>query len=414
MSQLTDEAAAAFAHSFQPSDKHKPPQGDWATWLLLAGRGFGKTRTGTAWVDDLARTHRGCHIALVGATLHDARSVMVEGASGLVATHGDIEWQPGLRRLHWPDTGATAMLYSAEEPGALRGPQFNFAWGDEAARWGARGPEVLSNLRLGLRMGRRPRLLLTTTPLPLDWLKALAASGQVVTTRGRTHDNRHNLPASFIADLEHDYGGSQLARQELDGEFVEDREGALWTRALLDGLRVAAAPPLVRVVVAVDPPAGASAASDECGIVVAGLGEDGIAYVVGDYSLQGALPAVWSRAVARAAAAHDADLVIAEANNGGEMVAHALLSADIDLNVRLVRASTGKVARAEPVSTLYANARVRHVGALGALEDQLCGLSAGGTYAGPGRSPDRADALVWALAELMPKRRRGEPGLHIL
>lgn len=414
MSAATDDAtAAAFARGFHAAPPQRPPAGDWATWLVLAGRGFGKTRTGADWIDRLADEQPGVHIALVAPTHHDARTVMVEGESGIREHSPGVEYQPWRRRLHWPRTGATATLYSAEEPDSLRGPQFHYAWADEAARWGSRGPQVLANLRMSLRLGQRPRLLMTTTPLPLDWLKALSVAGGVVTTRGRTFDNRFNLPDAFVADLEQHYGGTRLGRQELDGEFIEDREGGLWSRALLDACRTTDVPELVRVLVGVDPPGGQGPSADACGIVVVGLGSDGIAYVVADRSVQGQSPTGWAMVVSKAAADFGVDLVVAEGNVGWAMVQSNLLAVDSDLNVRIVHATAGKVARAEPVSALYERGKVRHVGGLAPLEDQLCGLGVNGDYAGPGRSPDRADALVWALTELMLRRAgRGEPGIR--
>ena len=382
---LSDAAVAACTVDPGLSAAQLPPAGDWSTWLLLAGRGFGKTRAGAVWIDRMARSHPGARIALVGATHADARAVMVEGDAGLRAVAPWIEYQPGLRRIEWREQGSVATLYSAEEPGTLRGPSFSFAWGDEAARW-ADGPAVISNLRLALRLGERPQLLLTTTPRPLAWLKALSTASGVALTRGRTADNRLNLPDSFVRDLTAEYGGTRLGRQELDGEFVEDHEAALWTRAALEACRVAAAPPLLRVVVAVDPSVGDGPGTDACGIIVAGLGEDGRAYVVADCSVQAA-PAGWATAVAHAADTYGADLVVAEANNGGAMVRDMLAGADHTLNIRLVRATVGKVARAEPVAGRYDQGQVSHVGPLPRLEDELCGFIRGGRYAGPGRSP---------------------------
>ena len=389
------------------------PAGDWSTWLVLAGRGFGKTRTGAEWIDWVATSCRGVRIALVGATMNDARSVMVEGDAGVLAVNPDIVYQPGLRRLTWPH-GSVAMLYSAEEPGSLRGPAFHFAWADEAARWEAAGPEVLSNLRMALRLGDRPRLLLTTTPRPLDWLMALADDPMVRTTRGGTADNHENMPAAWLAAMAREYGGTGKGRQELDGEFITDQPGALWTREMLEACRSGELPDLVRVVVAVDPPAGQGPGADACGIVVAGLGEDGRAHVLADRSVQGLAPERWAAVVAAAAVDYSADLVVAEANNGGVMVRTVLQGADIGMNVKLVHAAAGKVARAEPVAALYGRGRVAHTRGLGKLEDELCALGPGGAWTGPGRSPDRADALVWALTELLIGRPRGLPGVRML
>ncbi len=397
---------------FRPRDAQSP-EGDWSTWLVLAGRGFGKTRTGAEWVDWVATNCAGSRIALVGVTMADARSVMVEGDAGLLAVNPQIVYQPGLRRLTWAN-GSVAMLYSAEEPGSLRGPAFHFAWADEVARWAAAGPEVLSNLRMALRLGDLPQLLLTTTPRPLDWLMALADDPAVRTTRGSSGDNHQHMPAAWLSAITREYGGTAKGRQELDGEFITDQPGALWTRVMLDECRSGDLPELVRVVVAVDPPAGQGPGADACGIVVAGLGEDGRAHVLADRSVQGLAPERWAAVVAAAAEDYSADLVVAEANNGGVMVRTVLQGADIGMNVKLVHASAGKVARAEPVAALYGRGRVAHVRGLGKLEDQLCALGPGGAWAGPGRSPDRADALVWALTELLIGRPRGLPGVRML
>ena len=389
-----------------------PPDGDWTTWLILAGRGFGKTWAGAAWVDACARSVRGARIALVGATLNDARSVMVEGDAGVLALAlGRPRFEPSRRLVRW-NNGSTASLFGAAEPDGLRGPSFHFAWGDEAAKWDRAG-DAMSNLRLALRLGRHPRLLLTTTPRPLPWLKTLvAAPDGVVVTRGRTVENRANLAPSFIAAVQRDYGGTRLGRQELQGEIIDDLDGALWTRAGIEACRVATPPVLTRTVVAVDPPA--SAGGDACGIVVVGLGADGHAYVLADRSLRGARPDGWARAVVGAADDFAADRVVAEVNNGGDMVTAVLRTIDVQLPVTPVHASRGKVARPEPVASLYATGQVHHVGAFPALEDELCGLMTGGGYAGPGRSPDRADALVWAVSEVLPGRAARVPGVRML
>ena len=385
-------------------EEQLPPAGDWRTWLVMAGRGFGKTRLGAEWVR-LVATDRDARIALVGASLAEARSVMVEGESGILACcppHRRPKFEPSLRRLTWQN-GAQATLYSAAEPDSLRGPQHSHAWCDEIAKWdnsASRAENAWNNLLLGLRLGEEPRALATTTPRSVPLLQRLLAEEEAVITRGRTTDNEQNLPARFLRDMRKSFGKSALARQELDGELLADREGALWTRALIESLREAAASsPAARTVVAVDPPA--SAQGDACGIVVAALGEDGVARILADATVQRASPERWARAVADTALKWRADRVVAEANQGGAMVESVLRAADIALPIRLVHASQGKSARAEPVAALYEAGRVRHVGAHPALEDQLCGFIVGGGYEGPGRSPDRADAAVWALTELM-------------
>ncbi len=381
------------------------PAGDWRVWLVMAGRGFGKTRLGAEWVRKVAEAHPDARIALVGASLHEARSVMVEGESGLLSI--GAPWQrpvleSSVRRVVWPN-GAQAFLYSAGEPESLRGPQHSHAWCDEIAKWdnsSNRAMAVWDNLLMGLRLGEDPRLVATTTPRPVPLVTRIIGDGDdVVVTRGSTFDNASNLPARFVQAMERSFGGTTLGRQELLGEMIEDLAGALWSRSLIENAREEAAPPCTRVVVGVDPPA--SAHGDACGIVVCGIGDDRIARVLADCSVEQASPERWARAVANAAGAWSADRVVAEANQGGEMVGAVLRAAEATLPLRLVHASRGKTARAEPVAALYEAGRVRHAGLFPKLEDELCGLMPGGEYLGPGRSPDRADACVWALTELM-------------
>jgi phage terminase large subunit-like protein len=394
----------------------RAPEGDWTIWAILAGRGFGKTRAGAEWVHELA-AQPGRRIALVAASLEAARQVMVEGESGLLArvpAGGDVRFVPSLRQVNWAN-GSQARLFSGGEPDSLRGSQFDFAWGDEFAHW-PRAEEALMNLRLATRLGKHPQLLLTTTPLPRAWLKALLDEPGVVVTRGRMADNAANLAPHLIDLFSRRFGGSAIGRQELDGEIIEDLEGALWTRQLIErqrsDARTPGGPGLVRVVLGVDPPAGA--ADGMCGIVAVGLGEDGFGYVLADASVPVSRPEGWARAVAQAAGEWQADRVFAEVNNGGDMVEAMLRSIDEKLPLRTVRASHGKVARAEPVASLYGEGRVFHAGAFPALEDQLCGLMANGVYGGPGKSPDRADALVWALTALMLGDRLAKPSVKPL
>ena len=383
-----------------------PPPGDWRTWLIMAGRGFGKTRAGAEWVRAVAESDPAARIALVGASLPEARAVMVEGESGLLATAPARRrplFEPSLRRVTWPN-GAQAHLFSAQEPETLRGPQHSHAWCDEVAKWdnaSARANRAWDNLMFGLRLGARPQVLATTTPRAVPLMHRILEEGEdtLVVTRGTTNDNAANLPASFLDQTRRTFGRSLLGRQELDGELIEEIEGALWSRAMLEACRTGDTPQLTRVVVGVDPPAGTG--GDACGIVVAGLAADGGAHVLADASVEKASPERWARAVAAAAECWQADRVVAEANQGGAMVASVLRAAALSLPLRLVHASRGKVARAEPVAALYEAGRVRHAGTFAELEDEMCGLIAGGAYQGPGRSPDRADALVWALSELM-------------
>ncbi len=385
-----------------------PPPGDWRVWMIMAGRGFGKTRAGAEWVRMIADANPDARIALVSSSLAEARAVMVEGESGLLAIcrpDHRPRYEPSLHRIRFA-SGAQAQLFSAAEPETLRGPQHSHAWCDEIGKWPLaheRATRCWDNLLLGLRLGKDPRIIVTTTPRAVPLVQRLVGqqkSGEIAITHGSTQDNAGNLPERFLDALASEFGGSQLARQEIDGELLEDIEGALWTRALLEERRAHRDDARrVRVVVAVDPPAGTN--GDECGIIVVALDADGIARVLADCSVAGATPDVWAMRVADAAREWAADRVVAEANQGGAMVESVLRAADQALPLRLVHASRGKIARAEPVAALYAAGKVRHCGTFPQLEDQLCGMLVGGTYAGPGRSPDRADALVWALTELM-------------
>ena len=390
------------------------PPSDWRTWLISAGRGFGKTRAGAEWVREYARRNADARIALVASSLGEARAVMVEGESGLLAISPPANmpsFEPSLKRVSWAN-GAQAFLYSAGEPESLRGPQHHIAWCDEIAKWemvSDRAQRAWDNLMFGMRLGETPRICATTTPRAVPLMRALMAQeagGTVAVTRGGSFDNAHNLPGRYIADMRRQYGGSALGRQEIDGELIGEVEGALWSRALLERCRDALPQGTrTRTVVAVDPPAGET--GDACGIVIAALMDSGHAVVLADASVTRASPERWARAVAHAARAWDADRVVAEANQGGAMVRAVLQAADEVLPIRLVHAARGKVARAEPIAALYESGRVRHAGMFARLEDELCGLMVGGAYHGPGRSPDRADALVWALTELMLGRRSG-------
>jgi phage terminase large subunit-like protein len=392
----------AFVNEFWPAwahDGQAEPPGDWRVWMIRAGRGFGKTRAGAEWVSALARAVPGARIALVGATIAEVVRIMIEGASGLMAVARDDEpvaWRATAGELRFA-SGARAYCYSAETPEGLRGPEHHAAWCDELAKWRL-GEAAWDNLAMGLRLGERPRVLVTTTPRPTALMRRLLALPDLIETRGATRDNPH-LPGSFVDAMDQLYGGTRLGRQELDGEMIDDVAGALWTRATIEGCRVEAVPPIRRVVIGVDPPAGET--GDACGIVAVALGNDGHGYVLEDASVVGASPERWAAAAAACAERRAADRVVAEANQGGSMVASVLLAADARLPLKLVHASRGKAARAEPVATLYARGKVHHGGRFPALEDELCGLVAGGVYQGPGRSPDRADALVWALTELM-------------
>jgi len=389
-----------FAHSGQSA-----PKSDWRIWLLMGGRGFGKTRAGAEWVRSIAEGDRFARIALIASSLGEARSVMVEGESGLIACAPPDQrpkFEPSLHRLRWPN-GAQAFLYSSAEPESLRGPQHSHAWCDELGKWPqahARATRCWDNMSLGLRLGPEQKIVVTTTPRNTTLVKRVLEGEDTVVTGGATDANSANLPPSFLIAMEREFGNTLLARQELGGELIEEIEGALWSRSLLEKCREdPGRTDFSRIIVAVDPPA--SSEGDACGIIVAGLGTDGVARVLADCSAEKASPERWARAVSDAAAVWCADRVIAEANQGGAMVASVLRAANVSLPLKLVHASRGKIARAEPVAALYEANRVHHAGMFAELEDQLCGLMAGGDYQGPGRSPDRADALVWALTELM-------------
>lgn len=399
-------------YGFEHDGQREPP-GDWRIWLIRAGRGFGKTRAGSEWVSQVARDMPGARIALVAATQADGVRVLIEGASGLIAVARDGEaprWSAGRRELRF-DSGAVATLYSAEAGEELRGPEHHAAWCDELAKW-RRGEAAWDNLMLGLRLGERPRVTVTTTPRVNAVMRRVMAAPGKAETLGRTRDNPW-LPDNFVCAMIESYGGTRLGRQELDGEMLEDVEGALWTRALVERCRVGAddVGKPVRVVIGVDPPA--TSRGDACGVVVAAQLRDGRIAVVEDASVERATPAMWARAVAAAAARWNADRVVAESNMGGEMVEATLRAAEVTLPVAPVHASVGKARRAEPVALAYERGQVVHAGAFAALEDELCGLQVGGGYAGPGRSPDRADACVWAVAALLEGRRKGSvPGVR--
>ncbi|GJE40116.1 phage terminase large subunit-like protein [Methylobacterium persicinum] len=383
-----------------------PPEGDWTTWAVIGGRGCGKTRAGAEWVDALARGDSAFtaeavgRIALVGETFHDVRDVMIEGESGLLNLPRPHRkrptWLPSRRRLVW-ENGAVAQAFSAEEADSLRGPQFGAAWCDEIAKW--RDAETAFDmLQFGLRLGTRPRSLVTTTPRPIPLIRRLLSDARTVVTRARTNDNAANLAPDFLSAVVGRYAGTRLGRQELDGELITDRSDALWARDAIEAARVASAPDLSRIVVAVDPPASSGARSDSCGIVAVGRqGER--AYVLADGSLARATPQAWAASALALYHRLQADALVVEVNQGGEMATAVLAQCDPGVPVVSVRAHRGKYLRAEPVSLLYARGLVHHVGPLPALEDEMCDFGQDGLSSGA--SPDRLDALVWALTALM-------------
>lgn len=380
--------------------------GDWITWLILGGRGAGKTRAGAEWVRSAAlgklpyTAFPAGRIALIGETLADVRAVMVEGQSGILAIHPASErpaFVSSKREVQWPN-GVIAQLFSADDPESLRGPQFAAAWCDELAKW-RYAEKTWDMLQFGLRLGERPCQAVTTTPRPIPLLKRLLADPRTAVTRAKTGANAVNLAPCFLEAVVGRYQGTRLGRQELDGELIEDRPDALWQRAVIERFRVEKAPPLTRIVVAVDPPVTSGARADACGIIAAGLGQDGRAYVLRDATVQGRRPLGWARAAVSVYHSLEADCVVAEVNQGGELVEQILRQADPSLPVRQVRATRGKFIRAEPAAALYEQGRVAHVGLLPELEDQMCDFGFEGLSGG--KSPDRVDALVWALTELM-------------
>ena len=379
-----------------------PSGADWKTWLILGGRGAGKTRAGAEWVREVALADGRARIALVGETEHEVRSVMIEGVSGLLSIHRPRErpqWNPTWRRLEWKN-GAVAEVFTAENYEGLRGPQFSAAWCDELAKW-RHAEATFDMLQFGLRLGERPRQVVTTTPRPIALLKKLIADPSTALTRAGTVANAFNLSPAFIEHVLARYGGTRIGRQEIDGEIVEERADALWTRVGLENCRVDAPPKelnLMRIVVAVDPPASAKKGSDACGIVAAGRAEDGTIYVIEDASVAGLSPQGWAMKAVSLWRRLQADSLIAEANQGGDMVKAVINEADSEVPVILKHATRGKYHRAEPVAQLYEQGRVKHAGVYPALEDEMCDFGIDGLSSG--RSPDRLDALVWAIGAL--------------
>lgn len=398
-----DAAPSASGRTLRPSQV--TPSGDWRTWLILAGRGWGKTLTGAEDVKAYGLAHPNSRIAIVARTIADGRDTCVEGQSGLlgVLPRGSVlTWNRSLGELILTN-GTRYKLFSAEEPDRLRGPQHHRAWCDELASWGEGTkerdwPSAWDMLQFGLRLGADPQTVVTTTPRPTKIIKHLLSADTVFTTRGHTEENAANLPPAFLAEMERRYGGTRLGRQELAAEILADTPGALWTWAMLGDRRPA--PDLTRVVVAIDPAVTSGEDADETGIVVAGLGIDGRGYVLADRSCR-LSPDGWAR---RAVSAFDdchGDLVVAEVNNGGDLVEQTIRTVRRTLPYRKVHASRGKQVRAQPVAALYEQGRVSHVEAFPDLEEQLTTWTPES-----GASPDRLDALVWALTELMLGRER--------
>ena len=418
--------ALPYLFDFWAMPHQLPPQGSWRSWVIMGGRGAGKTRAGAEWVRSVVEGSRPldkgrcARVALVGETIEQVREVMIFGDSGILAcspADRRPDWEATRKRLVWPN-GAIATVHSAHDPEGLRGPQFDAAWVDEIAKW-KKSQETWDMLQFALRLGDHPQVCVTTTPRNVGVLKALLASPSTVVTHAPTEANRANLAASFLEEVRARYRGTRLGRQELDGVLLADAEGALWTSEMLEGARVRSVPKLDRIVVAVDPATTSGAASDECGIVVAGVQsggppQDWRAFVLADCTVSGLGPSGWARAAIAAMERFGADRLVAEVNQGGQMVREVIRQVDPLVPYKGVHASRGKVARAEPVAALYEQGRVKHVCDMDALEDQMCRMTQRG-YEGGG-SPDRVDALVWALHELMiePAAKWRQPGVRSL
>ena len=397
----------------------------WRTWLILGGRGSGKTRSGAEWVRARAlglphlADHRAHRIALVGTTIGQVRDVMIEGVSGLMSVHAPHErpvYEISRNQLTWPN-GAIAHMFAADEYENLRGPQFDTAWCDELAKW-KKADRAWDNLQFTMRLGDCPQVCVTTTPKPSKFLKKLMKDPQLVLTHARTADNARNLAPAFFADMQKKYAGTPMGRQELDGEVIEERIYGLWKRSWLEQNRIdttpqpggtggdlrSERPEMTRIVVAVDPPVTATAGSDSCGIVVAGIALDGRAIILADRTIQGRTPDTWARAAVQAYHDFEADRLVAEVNQGGDLVVAVIQQVDPTVPVHKVRATRGKWLRAEPVAQLYAEGRVAHFGTFPELERQMCDFGTDGLS--EGKSPDRLDALVWALTDLLLTRHR--------
>lgn len=404
---LSNERAYALLHSweFWARPEQRTPPGDWPGWLILAGRGWGKTRVGAEQVRAWAREFR--FVNIIAATADDARDIMVEGESGILAIcpkHERPYYRTSKSRLEWPN-GARSLIFTADEPERLRGKQHEKVWADEVAAW--RYPEAWDQAMMGLRLGRSPQVVVTTTPRPTPLIRELIAAPNWVVTRGTTYHNRANLSPSFFARIITKYEGTRLGRQELNAEVLDDNPRALWQRDNIDANRVLATPALTRVVVGLDPNvknrdrvelAKSADVLDEAGVIVAGVAMVGDllhAYIIGDYSLDEG-PNEWGKAAVKAYTDHAADRIIGEVNNGGDMVEATIRAVDLNVSYSSVTATRGKAIRAEPIAALYEQGRVHHVGSFPQLEDEMCDFDPITTT----KSPNRMDALVWALTEL--------------
>ncbi len=400
LAELSDAEKAALATDwrFKARPNQLAPEGDWKHWVVIAGRSWGKTKAASEWILSEVRSGRASRIALVGRTAGDVREVMIEGRSGVLTLSPKNfmpKFEPSKRRLTWPN-GAVASLYYGESPDLLRGPEHSHYWLDEGAAF--KYPiECWDNLMMGLRVGPHPRGVFTTTPRPVQIVKDRVKDPRAVVVRGSTFDNAANLPASFLEELVEKYDGTRIGRQELFAEILEDTEGALWTLDLIESTRVKSAPSLVRIVVAIDPAVTSKKKSDETGIVVIGIREDGHGFVLEDRTGKHS-PDGWAKVALDLHEHHGCDCIVAEVNNGGDLVEKNILDAaqdrKIEVRVKQVHASRGKVVRAEPIVGAYERGKVHHVGCIAALEDEMCSWVPGE------RSPNHIDALVWGATEL--------------
>lgn len=407
--------ANAREDQFPPA--HAIGGGPWTAWIVMGGRGAGKTRTGAEWIKGLMTGDPDFtvtpveRVALIGETAADVRDVMVEGVSGILAIHNARDrptWEPSRRRLQWPN-GSVAQIYSAEDPESLRGPQFECAWLDEFAKW-RYAEETFDMLQFGLRLGAHPRQVITTTPRPGAFIASLLQDPRSAVSRAPTMANAANLAPDYLQKIVARYSGTRLGRQELDGELLEDNPAALWNRSALDAAREREAPGLAHIVVAIDPPASSTQRADACGIVAAGIDEAGIVHVLEDASLSAVRPSAWARLAIALYRKWEADRLVAEVNQGGEMVAAVIREADAGVPVTMVRATRGKYLRAAPVAQLYEQGRVRHAGNFPELEDEMCAFGPDGLPGG--KSPDRLDALVWAVTALALGKKPPEPRMR--
>lgn len=412
--QLTDDEAvnASLDWFLQARREQIAPVWDWYIWVIMAGRGFGKNYAGSQWFINEHIAGRATSSAIVAATSEDLRRYCLKGKSGILTLAPAWfypDYQPSKTMLTWPN-GVETLLYTSEKPERLRGPNLDKVWCDELAAWRYL-EDTWDMLKLALRDGVDPQCVVTTTPRPKKVLRELLAreGHDVAVTRGSTYDNIANLAPRFVKEILVQYKGTRLERQEIYGELLNEFEGALWNYALLDECRVSEEPLLARTAIGVDPAISSEEGSDETGIVSAGLGSNKHGYIIGDHSLR-ASPEGWARKAVAVYHDLEADVIVAEKNQGGEMVEATIKAVDDSVNVNLVHASKGKITRAEPIAVLYEQHRVHHVGTFGKLEDQLCLLL-------PGRikkSPDRADALVWVLTELMAGVNRVAPRIRQL